>query len=389
MTRLRARSWWERDLHLARRPPVALPERVDVLIVGAGFMGRWLAHFLSRLPTPPATLVVERDAFTWGASSRNAGFLTCGQLSEMATDAEQAGLDAVIDTFLMRLRGMEIVRREFPEFVVDTAGSFDWDPLDHVRRELARTLNDAAGRDVYEVREARIGGVRRAAMFNRADGGLDPAALLLKLEGSAGAAATFAFGVEVREIGDGRAGVETPSGAGEVRYGHAFVCTNAFTSQLHPASRVQPGRGQVIVTSPVTSDAPRALGYRNRGYDYFRWVGDRLLFGGGRHLHPEENGPTELLPTEGVRRYLREAAAEVIGHDRFEVEHHWAGIMGFAGGAHLGGPPRSRIDDSAEALAGFGGMGVALTPAVAEARVRALAGPAAGRHSGRTAGSPR
>jgi glycine/D-amino acid oxidase-like deaminating enzyme len=125
----------------------------------------------------------------------------------------------------------------------------------------------------------------------------------------------------------------------------------------------------VIVTTPVRPAAPgpRPLGYLHQGYDYFRWLGDRLLIGGGRHrFGSEENDTTSLTPTPVVREYLVGVARRVIGHADFDVAAHWAGIMGFPGGRHIGAAPRQPVDGVTEAVAGFGGMGVALTPAVAE-----------------------
>ena len=63
---------------------------------------------------------------------------------------------------------------------------------------------------------------------------------------------------------------------------------------------------------------------------------------------------------------LKQVAAEVIGHTDWQVEHQWAGIMGFVAGEHLGGSPRKCLDDKTEVVAGFGGMGVALTPLYAK-----------------------
>ena len=86
-------SYWDKDVEPAP-PSGELAKEVDVLIIGAGFMGRWLAYFLRGRDVQ----VVERDGFGYGASSRNAGFLTCGQISEMLSDVASAGFDRVIPT---------------------------------------------------------------------------------------------------------------------------------------------------------------------------------------------------------------------------------------------------------------------------------------------------
>ena len=358
-------SYWELDLPPEPLPPRNLPPRVDVLIVGAGFMGRWLAYFLGKLKQPPRTLVIERDRFSYGASSRNAGFLTCGQISEMLADAATAGEAAVIETALARLRGMEIVRREFPDFDIAPCGSTDYDEVTDAGRALAAKLNAAIGREVYSERAARLGNDVRPAIFNAADGALHPVKLLRLLQGRAGGAG-FEFGVTALHLGDGQAVLESPGGKFEVKYGRAMICTNAFAADFDTSSDVMPGRGQVLVTSKVHTRTDQTLGYMHKGYDYFRFVDGRLLIGGGRHQFATENGTQELTPTAEVAAYLRAQAALVIGHDDWQVEHHWAGIMGFKGGGHLGGNPRKRLDAHTEIIAGFGGMGVALAPVYAE-----------------------
>lgn len=356
---MRKASYWESELPPAALP-ATLPSRVDVLIVGAGFMGRWLAYFLR---DRARVLVIERDRFSYGASTRNAGFLTCGQVSEMLEDSKHAGVDAVIETFLHRREGIALVRREFPDFEVEPCGSTDFDELTDEKRELAALLNKAAGEEIYTECSARLGIEPRPAMFNKADGALHPVKLLRAI--GERAQAEFAFGVTAKGIGGGTAVLETANGLHEVTYQRAFICTNGFAANLDASSQVQPGRGQVIVTSPLQTQTDRTLGYLNAGYDYFRFVDGRLLVGGGRNRFPAEQGTQDLEPTSEVREHLQAIAARIAGHENFTIDHHWAGIMGFVGGAHLGGSPRRKLDDATEVLAGFGGMGVALTPRLA------------------------
>lgn len=358
----RQSSYWESGLP-AHSPPGDLPARVDVLIIGAGFMGRWLAYFLGKRPNAPTVLVIERDGFSYGASSRNAGFLTCGQASEMLADAAEAGLDIVLETLRLRRQGIALVRQEMPDLPLDECGSTDYDPVTDATRELLPILNAAAGDDIYSIRESCLGGTRQPAVFNRADAGVHPVRLLNLLQQRS--PARFAFGVQAGTVADGVARLATPTGAREVRYGRAFVCVNAFAAELDASSPVVPGRGQVIVTSPIETRTDRTLGYLNAGYDYFRFVDGRLLIGGGRHKFRQQETTRELAGTEEVRDYLCSAAARVLGHDDFRIEHHWAGIMGFVGGTHLGGSPRRRTDANTEHVAGFGGMGVALAPVYA------------------------
>jgi gamma-glutamylputrescine oxidase len=358
---MRHASYWEQGLPQAP-PSGELAREVDVLIVGAGFMGRWLAYFLRGR----SVQVIERDGFSYGASSRNAGFLTCGQVSEMLADVETAGLEAVTANFLRRREGTRLAVQEMLHLEVDFCGSYDYDPVTAQGIELMRHLNRAAGEEVYSIRPANLGGAVRDAYFNGADGGVHPVKLLQMLQART-PHARYAFGVKALSVRDGLAELEIAGNRRELRYARAFICTNAFAAELDPSSVVVPGRGQVIVTSPVNTQTSRTLGYMNQGYDYFRFVDGpsgqcRLLIGGGRNRFPAETGTNELLPTAHVREWLEQQAARVIGHGDWRVEHHWAGIMGFIDGQHIGGSPRHWMDARTEIIAGFGGMGVALTP---------------------------
>jgi glycine/D-amino acid oxidase-like deaminating enzyme len=361
---MRHGSYWERTLQPAPQA-TGLPARTDVLIVGAGFMGCWLALFLGRLKSAPSILVVERDLIGYGASTRNAGFLTCGNISEMLEDSRALGFEAVMQMFERRRRGIAIVRAEFPELALDECGSADFDNLDAEKIEFAQRVNSSAGQAVFVPASATLGGREQRVLRNAGDAGVHPGELLAMLRARS-TGPTFAHGVAIRDIGNGTARWTAGEATGETKYDRAFVCTNAFARELDRAGDVIPGRGQVIITSPVQTRASRTLGYMNNGYDYFRFVDDRLLIGGGRDRFRAAEETASLETTAPVMQYLREAAARVLGHATFSVDYQWAGIMGFKGGNHLGGPPVRRMDARTTAVAGFGGMGVALTPVTAQ-----------------------
>lgn len=359
---MRQSSYWEVGNLPPATPPRPLPARVDVLIVGAGFMGRWLAYFLGKLRPQLSVLVLERDQFSYGASSRNAGFLTCGQVSEMLADEAEHGRARVLEVFEQRSRGIALALAEFPQLAIDPCGSTDHDELTDAGRELMQALNERAGEALYTEREVNLGGRRRTASFNRADAGVHPVKLLRLLRESS--QADFRFGVRVESVRGGECRAHDEQGEHVVRYGRAFVCVNAYAARL-AACDVVPGRGQVIVTSPVQTVTDRTLGYLHGGYDYFRFVDGRLLLGGGRNLFRAQEQTDEIATTPHVLAHLKALAARILGHNKFTVDYHWAGIMGFRGGAHLGGSPRQKLDASTELVAGFGGMGVALAPAYA------------------------
>jgi len=346
--------YWGRHIAPERAPADRpLPSRVDVLVVGGGFLGLWLARFLRARRPALELLVLERDAFPCGASARNAGFLTCGQLGEMVADARESGEEAVLETFARRAEGVELLRRELGAALpLDPCGSADFDGVTEETRALASKLAPA-----FVERDLPFGGGTRRVFFAPRDAGVDPVRVLDLLRRGA----PVRHGVAVDAVGGGVA----RAGGREIAYGHAFLCTNAFAGELAPASDVEPGRGQVIVTSPVETATARVLGFLDYGYDYFRFVDGRLLLGGGRRRFAERERTRDAAPTEEVVVYLAGRAREILGHDRFTIEWRWAGIMGFPGGRHVPAYPRHRMDDRTTLVAGCGGMGVALAPATA------------------------
>lgn len=360
----RPTSYWEHPLPDAPAA-VELPRDVDVLIVGAGFMGSWLARFVSEARPERSVLVVERDVFGLGASTRNAGFLTCGHVTEMMSDAAEVGDDVVLRSFDLRRRGVALVREALGDALDAPCGSFDADPLDDAKRAFAERLNERAGCEVYVERDVACAGETAPRLVNVEDGGLHPVEVLTAVRAAARGVG-WSFETSVARVADGEATLVRDGVEHVLRYDRAFVCTNAATSSLVADTDIEPGRGQVIVTSPLDGCATDPLlGYRDAGYDYFRRVGDRFLLGGGRHRFREAEAVFDVRPTAAVRDYLETVARELIGHDRWTVEHHWAGVMGFPGGQHLGRSTRRPLDDRTELLAGFGGMGVACTPTVA------------------------
>jgi hypothetical protein len=57
----------------------------------------------------------------------------------------------------------------------------------------------------------------------------------------------------------------------------------------------------------------------DRGYYYFRNIGDRILLGGGRNLDFDVENTTEFAQTEIVQNKLEELLKEVIFNQKFEI----------------------------------------------------------------------
>ncbi len=374
----RALSYWEATGLSGFSSIDKLPAKVDVLVVGGGFTGHWLAYFLTkRRRQRPSVLVAERDQIGYGASTRNAGFLSSGNVSEWLLDCREHGQSATLYNYAARRNGVRILLRELGDSISAVGcGSADLDPPTDASFKLASALNDLAidadgSPPPFGRRSLRIGGQAHEVWFNADDHAINPMDVLTQLHGrTVDQGVAFSYRSEVVEIGDGLAEVETAAGRQEVRYSHAFVCTNGFVRALHPDSTVAPARGQILVTTSCDTPTAKVLGFLNEGDDYFRFINERLLVGGGRQRFGADEQTDDIATTNAVQDYLESLARRVTGGgSTLGIEYRWAGIMGLPHGAHssvraLEIP--TPIDARTNVIAGLDGWGVTLAPYLGE-----------------------
>jgi glycine/D-amino acid oxidase-like deaminating enzyme len=124
------------------------------------------------------------------------------------------------------------------------------------------------------------------------------------------------------------------------------------------------------VTSEIPSLNWRGTYHLDEGFYYFRNVGKRVLLGGGRNLDFDGEQTTEMELTERIQSALLTLLQEtILPHHPVQIEHRWAGIMGFTKDAL----PVVR-KTSERVILGFGcnGMGVALSAEIAADAARLL-----------------
>lgn len=152
--------------------------------------------------------------------------------------------------------------------------------------------------------------------------------------------------------------VSTTDGPLQLFTDQLALCTNAFTKTLLPDADLEPGRGMVVITKPLTWAPPQGTFHYHSGYNYFRNAGNRILLGGARHLDLKGEATTQ----EGINSLLKEQLIEDLGNfiapnRPLEVDYAWSGIMAFGEGkAPLLLHPSARV----HAAVRLGGMGVAL-----------------------------
>jgi glycine/D-amino acid oxidase-like deaminating enzyme len=362
------RSYWEHD---------ALT-RYDHLVVGAGIVGLSTALALAETRRGARIGVLERGLRPSGATTRNAGFACFGSPSEILADIEQLGPERALGLVRKRVDGLARLRRRVPDEAIgyvacggfellDERGAAVLAQLEALNRRLAPIFGGAPFRSAPE-RLAEFGFAPRAArdlIESPAEGQLHSgelaAALLSACRWSGIEVLTGAQVLALDERADrvvlqvADPALEDPL---ELSADSVAVCSNAWIGKLCPSLEVRPGRGQVLLSAPVPGLPFRGVFHAEQGYWYFRNVGERVLYGGGRNLdfEGETTHALELSPRiqAELERRLRE---EILPGRDVRIDQRWSGIMGF-------GPEKEpRVERVSDRIAvGFAcnGMGVAL-----------------------------
>lgn len=362
-----SRSYWE-DIGYLKSP--------DYLVVGAGLVGMYTAYSIKELNPLADVLVIERGAFSQGASTKNAGFACFGSASELLEDVRIYGEEKVIETVRMRFDGLKLSRQLFSDEVIEfdpcggmdvfskeNAGIFE-DCADHLG-EINDIVYQATGiESVFSINQGNPPGCQGFDNYirNRAEGSLNTALLNQKLyELCISKKVRFLFGVHVLKINTEQKYAECEN-IGKIYAQNILLTVNGFIPQLMPIKDVTAVRNQVIVTEKIEGLSLKGCYHMDRGYVYFRQVDQRILIGGGRNILGISEVTDQLDTTPEAIRLLKNIIAKHIALDKVpEIEYHWSGILG------IGSDKKPIIQ---EAIPGvfvgvrMGGMGVAISSIV-------------------------
>ena len=392
----------------------AAPEEVEVAVVGGGIVGLSTAYWLMKAGRRP--LLLEADDIAAHASGRNAGFVFTGSAEPFVRQAHDVGDEAARRFWELSRQNRELLQAEIltprrveceflPEgsWLASLAGTEQEAELRASAERLAALGFAVEWRDADEVRRAsgsdRLGG----AIFQPADGGVDPVALcrglagLLTAGGCTGRTGARVYearpvggsggagGVgDVGDVGDGSvdrrvghgAGVELRCAGGTVRAERALLALNAYSPALlpHLAGEVHPVRGQILATAPAPRDLP-GVWYINDGYEYARQLADgTFLLGGCRWAARDAEVGFIEAPTATVQGALDRFLADTFPRfAHLPVVRRWGGTMAFTadGLPRLGAVPG--VPDALYA-AGLNGHGMSLGFALGRHLARRLLG---------------
>jgi gamma-glutamylputrescine oxidase len=332
-------SFWESESFL----------NYDTIIIGSGIVGLSTAISLKEKMPQQSVLLLERGIFPSGASTRNAGFASFGSLTELLSDLKHTPPETVLALTEKRWRGLARLRERLPDSAMDYQHTGGYELLSEKELpalESIEKVNDVLrplfpdGTYTNRPDLVKTFGFdpekAKTIVHNPYEGHLHTGKLmkaLLQLAQAKGV--EIRTGAEVNDIKETDSGVRVyvqdpvrqtvPFQAQKVA-----VCTNAFSHRLLPEICIQPGRGQVIITKPIPDLKFQGAFHFDEGYYYFRNVGQRVLFGGGRNLAFEQEATTDIHYNETILTRLEKLLQEVIlPNQPFEIDQRWSGIMGF------------------------------------------------------------
>ena len=358
-------SFWERSIYT---------DGIDFTIIGAGIVGMSTALHLRKAHPKAKIILVERGYLPTGASTKNAGFACFGSPTELKDDLAKMDEHSVWETVAMRLDGLKelfsLVNAAKVQY--EACGSWDIiredeetlspDFLDYLNEKLLEITSEKLvfTEDHAKVIESGFSGVK-TTYFNRLEGAIHTGKLIEELHRSCtNEGIHFLFGVNVLSFESHDSGVDIQTSMGLLETAKLLVCTNAFAREY--LSDIQPARAQVLVTKPIFNLSVNGTFHMESGYYYFRNVGNRILFGGGRNEDFSGETTNEFDTTtiiqEKLRHYLHEL---ILPHSPVEIDYSWSGIMA------IGSEKKPIIQKTNKNVAfgvRMGGMGVAIGASV-------------------------
>jgi len=404
-----------RSLWHAQLPPRAIalepPTAADLLVVGGGLSGAWLALALAEAGRPP--VVLERVHMAAGASGRNGGLLLPGTAELYPALVARHGRSAARALWEWAVAGAADMVRTIDRYGIDC----DWRPEGalHAADSAAEAASLAAAAAMLaedgfpgawlapEALDAWLDVDRPVDVhgaLHLPDGGAFHSGRFVAGLAAAATArgAAFVEGIDVRAVTAPEEGspLVVHTDRGPIGAEAVVVATNAWLAELLPAfaRSVVPVRGQVLATAPLPARVIRGAWSLNDGYEYLQQLTDgRLVLGGLRWTAPDrEVGQQAPDVAPAIQAGLDAWLARRFPSLAVAVEHRWAGPMCWTadrlplvgpvpagyrghGDAHVGAlseaaPTSPRL----WVAAAYSGHGVPVAPAAARLVAAALTG---------------
>jgi gamma-glutamylputrescine oxidase len=358
-------SYWERSIYT---------EGMDFTIVGSGIVGLSTALHLKKANPQAKITILERGYLPTGASTKNAGFTCFGSPAELKDDLSKMDEKSVWETVSMRLEGLgelfELV--DHTQIQYEACGSWDMirnedeaitpDFIEYLNEKLHEITGEKTVYTEDQTKHLNSGfqGIK-TTYHNRLEGSIHTGKLIQELQRACSMKGiNILFGVNVLSFDSSDAGVEIQTALGTLHTANLVICTNAFAKEYLPD--ILPARAQVLITKPIPHLAINGTFHMESGYYYFRNIGNRILFGGGRNVDFSGETTTEFDTTNVIQEKLNKYLSEIIlPNTPFEIDYAWSGIMAVGSEKK---PIIQKMNKNVAFGVRMGGMGVAIGASV-------------------------
>jgi glycine/D-amino acid oxidase-like deaminating enzyme len=350
----------------------ALPEKVDVAIIGGGYTGLSAARTLAKNGVRAA--VLEANTIGWGASSRNGGMVLTGLKVGMKTVLKKYGRDTARQLFQCSLDSIDTVEQIVKEENIDcgfvrhghlltTNKPKHYDALQDEVEFMQKEFNHEIHLISRAEQHGEIGStIYHGALLDESSGGLNPAQYVAGLAGAAEkAGATLHARARVNKLGRSGQRFVLETERGSLGAESILVATSGYTGNVtkNLQRKVIPIGSFIIATEKLSDDLVKELIPRGRMVfdykhylNYFRLWDHRMIFGGRAAFFPETSN-TIQRSAEILRREMIQVYPQL---KNTKVEYVWGGTLDFAFDrmTHVG-----EVDGIYYSL-GYAGHGVAL-----------------------------
>ncbi|WP_298221418.1 FAD-dependent oxidoreductase [Flavobacterium sp.] len=344
---------------------------VDYTIVGSGIVGLHAALRLRERFPESKILMLEKGMLPQGASTKNAGFACFGSISEIVEDLKTHSEEEVIQLIQKRWSGLQLLRKNLGDQTIDYKpyGGYElflnedesaYQESLHKLPFINEIIKPIFKTEVFlkEFDRFNFRGIHEYLIFNPFEAQIDTGNMMQALLKQAISKDILILNLQtVTAFEENANGVNVALGDFSFNTRKLLFATNGFANQVIK-QEVKPARAQVLITEPIPNLDIKGTFHIDKGYYYFRNIGDRILLGGGRNLDFQGETTTELGETELIQNRLEQLLKEVIlPETEFKIEHRWSGIMGLGSSKN---PIVSQLSDHVYCGVRMGGMGVAI-----------------------------
>jgi glycine/D-amino acid oxidase-like deaminating enzyme len=351
----------------------ALPPKVDIAVIGAGFPGLAAAYQLARRGANVA--VFEAETIGWGASSRNGGMALTGLKLDARTVESRYGAELTRKLFQDSVSSLDTVERIVHEEGIECGFNRSghlllankpahFTSMQYEAEWFEKHFNYSTRLVTREDLHTEIGSeVYYGGLVDVVSAGLNPAQYVVGLSLAAERiGASLISNARLMQIESTSGAYKLKTKRGELQASQVLVTTGGYTGEATPQlrRRIIPIGSFIIATQPLPETlVGQLIPQRRMVFDYKHFLNyyrlsadNRMVFGGRAAFFPE----TESTVRSSAKILQREMVHVFPQLSGYEAEYAWGGTLDFSFDLM---PHAGQIDGIYYAL-GFAGHGVAL-----------------------------